>query len=90
VPLTPVTANAGAVALVAKAPHPYAAALFAQFLLGADGQQIYKDNYFGVAGTDPGFPRWYPDDGKTAAQYEDAYEGWKKRLSEAFMGASGS
>jgi iron(III) transport system substrate-binding protein len=85
VPLAPVTANAGAVAIVAKAPHPYAAALFAAFLLGPAGQQIYKDNYFGLAGTDPGFPRWYPDDGKTADQYEQAYEGWKKQLTDLFM-----
>ena len=87
VPLAPVTANAGAVAIVAKAPHPHAAALFAQFLLGPDGQQIYKDNYFGLAGTDPGFPRWYPDDGKTADQYEQVYETWKKQLTELFVSA---
>src|SRR5579883_1823273 len=85
VPLAPVTANAGAVAIIAKAPHPHAAALFAQFLLGPDGQQIYKDNYFGLAGTDPGFPRWYPDEGKSARQYEQAYESWKKQLTDLFV-----
>ncbi len=89
VPLAPVTANAGAVAIVAKAPHPHAAALFAQFLLGPAGQQIYKDNYFGLAGTDPGFPRWYPDEGKTADQYEQAYEGWKKQLTDLFVTPGG-
>jgi iron(III) transport system substrate-binding protein len=85
VPLAPVTANAGAVAILAKAPHPHAAALFAEFVLGPAGQQIYRDNYFGLAGTDPGFPRWYPDDGKTADQYEQAYEGWKKQLTDLFV-----
>jgi iron(III) transport system substrate-binding protein len=85
VPLAPVTANAGAVAIVGKAPHPHAAALFAQFLLGSAGQQLYKDNYFGLAGTDPGFPRWYPDEGKTADQYEDVYETWKKQLTDLFV-----
>jgi iron(III) transport system substrate-binding protein len=90
VPLAPVTANAGAVAIVAKAPHPHVAALFAQFLLGPDGQQIYKDNYFGLAGTDPGFPRWYPDEGRTADQYEQAYEGWKKELTDLFVTPAGN
>jgi iron(III) transport system substrate-binding protein len=90
VPLAPVTANAGAVAIVAKAPHPHTAALFAQFLLGPAGQQIYKDNYFGLAGTDPGFPRWYPDDGKTADQYEQVYETWQKQLTDLFVSPVGN
>jgi iron(III) transport system substrate-binding protein len=85
VALPPVTANAGAVAISARAPHPNAAALFAEFLLGEEGQRVFKDNYFGLAGTDPGFPRWYPDQGLSADQYEQSYETWKKRMNESFV-----
>jgi iron(III) transport system substrate-binding protein len=85
VPLPPVTTNAGALAITARAPHPNAAALFAEFLLGEDGQGVLKQNHFGLAGTDPGFPRWYPDQGMTADQYEQSYETWKKRMTESFV-----
>ena len=85
VPLVPVTANAGALAVTARAPHPNAAALFAEFLLGEEGQGVLKQNHFGLAGTDPGFPRWYPDQGMTADQYEQSYETWKKRMTESFV-----
>jgi iron(III) transport system substrate-binding protein len=84
VALPPVTANAGAVGFSANAPHPNAAALFAAFLLGPEGQAMFKDNGFGSAGADPGFPRWYPDAGKTATQYEQQYEQWKKLFTDSF------
>jgi iron(III) transport system substrate-binding protein len=85
VALPPVTANAGAVGIIAQAPHPNGAALFAEFLLGPEGQQILTDNYFGLAGSDPGFPRWYPDEGMTADQFEQSYEGWQKRMTSTFV-----
>ncbi len=85
IPLEPVTANAGGVAISARAPHPNAAALFAQFLLGEDGQRIFKENNFGSAGVDPGFKRWYPDQGLTAAQYEEKYSNWQKLMNESFV-----
>jgi iron(III) transport system substrate-binding protein len=84
--LPPVTTNAGALAVTARAAHPNAAALFAEFLLGAEGQGVLKENHFGLAGTDPGFPRWYPDQGMTAEQYEQNYETWKRRMTESFVG----
>ncbi|HEY7060752.1 MAG TPA: extracellular solute-binding protein [Chloroflexota bacterium] len=87
VPLVPVTANAGALAVLARAPHPNAAALFAEFLLGDEGQGYLKENHFGLAGTEPGFARWYPDQGMTGDQYEQTYETWKKRMTETFTGS---
>ena len=83
--IPPVTANAGVVSIVAKAQHPHAAALLAEFLLGDEGQRIFRENYFGLAGTDPGFPRWYPDHGMTAAQYEQKNEEWKKLMNDKFV-----
>jgi iron(III) transport system substrate-binding protein len=83
--IPPVTANAGAVSVVAKAQHPHAAALLAEFLLGEEGQRIFRENHFGLAGTDPGFPRWYPDHGMTAAQYEQKNEEWKKLMNDKFV-----
>ncbi len=82
--IPPVTANAGVVSILAQAPHPHAAALLAEFLLGEDGQRIYRENHFGAASVDPGFPRWYPDNGMTAAQYEQKNEEWKKLMTERF------
>jgi iron(III) transport system substrate-binding protein len=83
--IPPVTTNAGVVSIVKQAQHPHAAALLAAFLLGDEGQRIFRENYFGSASSDPGFPRWYPDVGLTAAQYEQKNEEWKKLLTEKFV-----
>ena len=50
-----------------------------------DAEFVFHGQVFGLAGTDPGFPRWYPDQGMTADQYEQSYETWKKRMTESFV-----
>jgi iron(III) transport system substrate-binding protein len=86
VPLAPVTANAGGVLIAKTAPHPNAAALFATFLLAEEGHRLLAEAHFGFADVDPGFPRWYPGQGATGAQYEDLFETWKKEMTETFVG----
>jgi iron(III) transport system substrate-binding protein len=85
VPLPPVTANAGGVVISKSAPHPNAAALFTTYLLGEDGHRLLADAHFGFADVDPGFPRWYPGQGMTGAQYEEHYEKWKRQMTETFV-----
>lgn len=83
--LEPVTANAGGIAFLAGAPHPNAAALFVQFMLGEEGQTLFREMGFGSAGVDPGFRRWYPGLGTTAAQFDDLYQSWKRTLDEVIL-----
>ena len=85
--LEPVMTNAGALAFMAGAPHPNAAALFAEWLLGPEGQGAYKGMGFGSAGSEPGFRRWYPGAGTTATQYEALFDAWKKVFDESFVRA---
>ena len=81
-PMDLVVASAGGAAVSVNAPHPHAALLFTDFLMGADGQKLYEDLFFGVAQKDYGFKRWYPEKGGTLAQYEEALDGWHRLMKE--------
>ncbi len=85
VPLNPVTANAGAALVSKTAPHPNAAALFATWLLGEDGQRVLAESHVGLANVDPGFTRWYPGEDVSGAQYEELYEKWRKQMTDTFV-----
>ena len=76
-------ANAGGVALPAGANSPYAALLFADFLLSPEGQKIFEEKFrFATSTKDYGFKRWYPEKGMTLEQYEKAEDHWKKLLRD--------
>jgi iron(III) transport system substrate-binding protein len=77
VPLEPVLGNAGQVALAAKAPHPHAALLFVDYLLG-DGQQVLADNGYHTASQQVPFKLWIPEQGRTAAQIESDADRWQE------------
>jgi ABC-type Fe3+ transport system substrate-binding protein len=47
-----VPVNAGGVAIAAQPPHPYAALLIVDFLLGPDGQKILERFKYGSATKD--------------------------------------
>jgi iron(III) transport system substrate-binding protein len=81
-PMDLVVASAGGAAVSVNAPHPHAALLFTDFLMGPDGQKLYEDLFFGVAQKDYGFKRWYPEKGGTLAQYEEALDGWHRLMKE--------
>jgi iron(III) transport system substrate-binding protein len=82
VPLDVVPANAGGSAVIANAPHPHAALLFTDFVIGADGQKLMEQFRYGVAWKDYPFKREYPERGMTSAEYEKAEDKWMQ-LSRA-------
>lgn len=76
VPLDVAPANAGGSAVVANAPHPHAALLFTDFVIGADGQKLMEQFRYGVAWKEYPFKRDYPERGMTSAEYEKAEDRW--------------
>jgi iron(III) transport system substrate-binding protein len=75
-PLEVVPANAGGSAIIANAPHPHAALLFTDFIIGGEGQKIIEQYRYGVAWKDYPFKREYPERGMTSAEYEKAEDRW--------------
>jgi iron(III) transport system substrate-binding protein len=80
VPLDVAVANAGGSAVIANAPHPHAALLFTDFVIGAEGQKLMEQFRYGVAWKDYPFKREYPERGMTSAQYQDAEDKWIQLL----------
>jgi iron(III) transport system substrate-binding protein len=76
VPLDVVPANAGGSAIIANAPHPHAALLFTDFVIGAEGQKLMEQFRYGVAWKDYPFKREYPERGMSSAEYENAEDKW--------------
>jgi iron(III) transport system substrate-binding protein len=76
VALDAVPTNAGGSAIVANAPHPHAALLFTDFIIGAEGQKLMEQFRYGVAWKDYPFKREYPERGMTSTEYEDAEDKW--------------
>jgi hypothetical protein len=74
-----VPANAGG---VANAPHPHAALLLADFVLGPAGQKIYGDLDFASPTKDLGFKRFYPENGFTSLEYDAQLERRLKLLRD--------
>jgi len=67
VPMDLVVTNAGGAAVYANTQRPHSALLFADFILGPEGQKLLKDLYFGSARKDFGFKRWYSEKGYSRA-----------------------
>jgi iron(III) transport system substrate-binding protein len=76
VPLDVVPTNAGGSAVVANAPHPHAALLFTDFIIGAEGQKLMEQFRYGVAWKEYPFKREYPERGMNSAEYETAEDKW--------------
>jgi len=75
-PLDVVPANAGGSAIIAGAPHPHAALLLTDFILGPEGQKIMEQYRYGVAWKEYSFKREYPERGMTSSEYEKAEDKW--------------
>jgi iron(III) transport system substrate-binding protein len=75
VPLDPVVANVGQLSFDARAPHPYAAMLYIDWLLG-DGQQVLKQEHYYPATAKVPFTYWVPEQGKSPAQVEQDAKDW--------------
>ena len=83
VPMEVVPTNSGSTAVSVQPPHPNAALLFADFILGPDGQKVLEKYEYGQATRDYGFKRWYPDqEGKTTDEYEKLDAKWDKLLRD--------
>jgi iron(III) transport system substrate-binding protein len=82
IPMDIVPANSGSTAVSAQAPHPHAALLMADFILGAGGQKVLDHYEYGAPTKEYGFKRWYPEQGLTTEQYEKLDERWNKVLRE--------
>ena len=82
IPMDVVPANSGSTAVSAQAPHPHAALLLADFILGAGGQKVLEEYQYGNPTKDYGFKRWYPEQGLTTEQYEKLDEKWIKTMRE--------
>jgi ABC-type Fe3+ transport system substrate-binding protein len=82
VPMDVNVVGAGGAAVYANTQRPYAALLFADFLLSPEGQKLLEELDFGSPRKDYGFKRWYPEKEGTLAQYEQALERWHKLLKE--------
>jgi iron(III) transport system substrate-binding protein len=80
IPMDVVPANSGSTGVSAQAPHPHAALLMADFILGEGGQKILEHYEYGSPQKEYGFKRWYPEQGLTTEQYEKLDERWNKEL----------
>jgi iron(III) transport system substrate-binding protein len=81
-PMEVVPTNAGGVTVTVRPPHPHAALLLADFILGPEAQKILEKLDFGHASKDYGFKRWYPEKGLTTAQYDKENNKWEKLLRD--------
>jgi iron(III) transport system substrate-binding protein len=77
-----VPTNVGGAAIAAQPPHPAAALLFADYLLGPEGQELLEKYEYGSASKKHGFTRWRPEHGSTTAKYEKELEQWEKLLKQ--------
>jgi ABC-type Fe3+ transport system substrate-binding protein len=76
-----VPTNAGGIAVVKTAPHPYTALLLTDFILSPHGQRIFVQT--DVSSTkDNVLNRFYPERGLTALQYDDQMTYWLKLLRD--------
>jgi len=82
VPMDIVPTNVGGAAIAAQPPHPHAALLLADYLLGPEGQAVLEKFEYGSAAKNLGFKRWRPDHGMATDKYEKELERWEKLLKE--------
>jgi len=82
VPLELVPTNSGCVALSAQPPHPYAASLFVDFLLGAEARKVLEKFHYGHPTDVVPFKRWHPGFGRSVEQFEKDSEKWEKLAKE--------
>jgi iron(III) transport system substrate-binding protein len=82
VPMDIVPSNSGSTAVSLQPPHPHAALLMADFILGPEGQRVLEKYEYGSAQKDYGFKRWYPEQGLTTDEYEKLDTKWDKILRD--------
>lgn len=83
VPLEPDVNLVNYVVLGMKAPHPNAAMLLVDYLLG-DGQQVLKHYFYTTGSEKLPFKTWLPYQGRTPTQYDEATKGWSDLFKANF------
>lgn len=81
-PMDIVPTNVGGAAISVQPPHPHAALLLSDYLLGPEGQSVLEKYEYGSAAKNLGFKRWRPEHGSTAEKFEKDIERWEKLLKE--------
>lgn len=82
VPMDIVPTNVGGAAISVQPPHPHAALLLSDYLLGPEGQSVLEKYEYGSATKNLGFTRWRPEHGSTVEKFEKDLERWEKLLKE--------
>ena len=82
VPMDIVPTNVGGAAIAVQPPHPHGALLFADYLLGPEGQGILEKYHYGNGAKNYGFKKWRPEHGMPLDKYEKELERWEKLLKE--------
>jgi len=82
IPMEVVPNNSGSTAISAQAPHPHAALLLADFILGEGGQKVLEQYEYGNPTKDYGFKRWYPEQGLSTDQIDKLEEKWDKTMRD--------
>ena len=81
-PMELVPTNSGCVALAAQPPHPHAAALFVDFLLGPSSRKILEKFQYGHPSNEMPFKRWHPGFGRSLEQFERDTDRWERLAKE--------
>ena len=77
-----VPTNVGGAAIAVQPPHPHGALLFADYLLGPEGQGILEKYHYGNGAKNYGFKKWRPEQDMPLDKYEKELERWEKLLKE--------
>jgi len=83
VPMDLAAAISGGVAIFSHAQHPYGALFLVDFFLSPEGQKMLIERFrHGSPLKDPGFKRWYPEEGLSTAQYDRVMDKWQKIVAD--------
>src|ERR1051325_9152705 len=76
-----VPANAGSLGAFLHTPHPHAALLFIDFMVGPEGQKLFTEKYgYGSPRKEYGLNRWHPEQGLSTYDYANLIDKWNKIL----------
>src|SRR5262245_35201700 len=76
-----VPTNAGSLGAFLHTPHPHAALLFIDYMIGPEGQKLFSEKFgYGSPRKEYGFKRWYPEQGLSTYDYANTIEKWNKLL----------
>jgi iron(III) transport system substrate-binding protein len=82
VPMELVPTNSGSMSLSAQPPHPHAATLFVDFMLGTEARKVLEKYQYGHPSNNLPFKRWHPGFGRSLEQFEKDSEKWEKLAKE--------